>query len=88
MQRTFREFVWDPICSTSGHVLYVPYPYPTAFGGVSVAFPPLESETSRPLISRPNDEQIADYYSAIIGTKIFDTILLDGPSRLEELQDS
>ena len=52
-----------------------------------MTFPPLESGTSRLLLPRPNDEQIADYYSAVIGTNIVDTILWDGPSGLEELQD-
>ena len=52
-----------------------------------MAFPPLEIETARLLLARPNDEQIADYYSAIISTNIFDTILWDGPSGLEEIQD-
>ena len=44
-------------------------------------------ETSRLLLTWPTKEQIDDYYNAIIGTNIFDTIVWGGPADAQELHD-
>ncbi|MDG1483706.1 MAG: GNAT family protein [Myxococcota bacterium] len=49
--------------------------------------PPPLIETKRLLLTWPTPEQIAGHYAAIVGTNIFDTIVWDGPSDVQELHD-
>jgi RimJ/RimL family protein N-acetyltransferase len=44
-------------------------------------------ETDRLLLTWPTAEQIDGYYAAILGTRMFDTILWDGPSGPGELHE-
>ena len=44
-------------------------------------------ETQRLLLTLPTPKQIDDYYDEIVGTRIFDTILWEGPSDTSELHD-
>ncbi|MEE2834665.1 MAG: GNAT family protein [Myxococcota bacterium] len=48
--------------------------------------PPL-IETERLLLTWPTPEQVDGFYHSIIGTNIFDTLLWDGPSGVQELHD-
>lgn len=44
-------------------------------------------ETERLLLTWPNDSQIAQYHSDIVGSKMFDTILWDGPESDNDLKE-
>lgn len=44
-------------------------------------------ETPRLFLTWPNRSQIHQYYHDIIGTDIFDTLLWDGPSGVEDLEN-
>ena len=44
-------------------------------------------ETERLVLTWPTPEQVDGYYHSIVGTKIFDTLLWDGPSSAQELHD-
>lgn len=44
-------------------------------------------ETDRLVLTWPSSEQVRDFYDAIVGTTMFDTILWDGPSSPRELID-
>ena len=44
-------------------------------------------ETERLILTWPTPEQIDGFYDSIIGTNIFDTLLWDGPSEVQELHD-
>ena len=52
-----------------------------------IEMPPPLIETKRLLLTWPTPEQIADYYAAIVATSIFDTIVWDGPSGVQELHE-
>ncbi len=49
--------------------------------------PPPRLETSRVILSHPSVAQIDDFYAAIIGSDMFDTLQWDGPRAPRELYD-
>lgn len=48
---------------------------------------PPELRTARLFMTWPNPSQIDEYHSPIIGTTMFDTIIWDGPSKVQDLHD-
>ena len=51
------------------------------------AFPTPHLETERLVLTWPTLKQIQGFYDAIIGTNMFDTILWEGPERIDDLVD-
>jgi len=49
---------------------------------------PIRVETPRLTLTSPTAAQSRDYYTRIVGTNMFDTLMWDGPARPEELLDT
>lgn len=47
----------------------------------------LKLETKDLVLTRPNENQIEQYYNDIIGTNMFDTIIWEGPESVQDLYD-